>query len=399
MDAYLASSEVPPINEEEVVHMQGVVVENGRVELANDLEVRPPGPSEVRVRVLASGLCRSDLLPIDEPQPDAMVLGHEASGVIDALGARVSGLQVGQRVAVSCPLPCNRCEACAKGHFTACPQSFGIGETPFSRKGQPVRALARVSSLAEYIVVDEFQAHPVHSLSPNAAALVGCAVSTGYGMTKNVVELKTGEIVIVFGVGGIGINSVQTARMLGAHRIIAVDINSDKERTAHQFGADDFVQIPPGSTAEDIVQTIQRVAGEGADAVIDCTGQSSVLEAAQWLLKPGGRLGLVGIPHDGGTMNINVSNAMYRHLTIRGALNGASNPFVDMGDIVQLAETHHLELETQVSHTFALEDYADAIDALRKGKVLRAVVEMPSAAPPNRSTLPTPIRNDGHRAA
>ncbi|QSZ55584.1 alcohol dehydrogenase catalytic domain-containing protein [Paenarthrobacter ureafaciens] len=240
--------------------MHGVVVRDGHTELVDDLQVRRPEAGEVTVRVLASGLCRSDLLPIDEPSGAPMVLGHEAAGVIEAVGSAVDGLEIGQMVAVTCPVPCNNCDACSRGLYTACASSFGFGEAPFSRDGLPILALARVSSLAEFITVDQFQVHPVASLSAPAAALVGCAVSTGYGMTRNVVELKTGETIMVFGVGGIGINSIQTARLIGARRIIAVDINEEKEAVARKFGADEFIAIKPGMASESIVAEVRHVA-------------------------------------------------------------------------------------------------------------------------------------------
>lgn len=356
--------------------MRGVLVQNGELALVDDLEVRPPRANEVSVRVVASGLCRSDLLPIAEPRPAAMVLGHEAAGVVQAVGADVAGIEPGQQVAVSCPVPCNRCEACARGLFTACEHGFGIDEAPFIRRGKPVLSLARVSSLAEQITVDAFQVHPVHTLEPAAAALVGCAVSTGYGMVRNVVKLKTGESIIVVGAGGIGVNTIQTARFLGASRIVAIDVNPAKEQVARRFGADVFVTIQSGEPVEAIVAAV----GDKVDAVVDCSGQPAVIEAAQRLLKPGGRLGLVGIPRAGTTAAIDIGAAMYNHITISGALNGACNPFVDIPDIVRLAEHGRLDLAGQVSHHFPLADVETAIQALRDGDVLRAVVDMPGAA-------------------
>lgn len=360
--------------------MLGVIVQNGELELADDLEVRPPEPHEVTVRVFASGLCRSDLIPLAEPAPDAMVLGHEAAGVVEEVGADVADVTVGQLVAVTCPVPCNRCDACARGLFTACATSFGFGHAPFTRQGEPVLALARVSSLAELITVDAFQVHPVANLDAPAASLIGCAVSTGYGMTRNVAKVRTGDAVIVFGVGGIGINSIQTAHLLGARRVVAVDVNPDKAAVASEFGATDFVAIAVGDSSEAITQKIQDAIGQKVDAVVDCTGQPAVLEASQRLLKAGGRLGLVGIPRSGTTVALDINAAMYNHIEIAGALNGACDPFVDIPDIVQLAEQGRLNLADQVSHRWPLAQYQEAIDALRAGDVLRVVIDMPAAA-------------------
>jgi S-(hydroxymethyl)glutathione dehydrogenase/alcohol dehydrogenase len=361
--------------------MKGIVVRNGKVTIVDDLEVKEPDAHEVTVRVLASGLCRSDLLPIDEPFETPMVLGHEAAGIIEKVGSRVVGLTRGQRVAVSCSVPCGNCSACAKKLYTACPDNFGIGLAPFTLRGEPVLSLARVSSLAELITVDASQIHPVENLDASAASLIGCAVSTGYGMTKNVVKLQKGESVLVIGVGGIGINSTQTAKLLGASRVVAADINPDKESTALQFGADTFVLLEQGQSWQAIVSAVKQAVGEMFDAVIDCSGQPSSIEAAQYLLKPGGRVGLVGIPHGGATAALNITGAMYNHITVSGALNGACNPFEDLPEIVRLAESGSLNLADQVSHRWPLEKFEEAFEALRSGRVLRAVIDVQSVNP------------------
>ncbi|WP_448623522.1 zinc-binding dehydrogenase [Geodermatophilus sp. URMC 64] len=360
--------------------MNGVIVQDGKLTLADDLEVRSPGPREVSIRVLASGLCRSDLLLMEFPMPDPAVMGHEAAGVVQAVGCEVTTVAVGQQVAVTCQRPCLRCPDCARGRYSACPTSMDDPIPPFTWRGEPVRSIARSSSLATEIVVDEMQVHPISSVGPAAAALVGCAVSTGYGTVRNVAKVAAGESVAVIGVGGIGINSVQTARLLGARRVIAVDVNPAKADLAHRFGADVFVHVEPGMPAEQMAARVREQAGAPVDAVIECTGHAPVLAASLAILDRGGRLALVGIPTRTPTAEFDVMDVMSRHLTIAGALNGACDPFVDMQNIVQLVEQGRLDLDSQVSHRFPLNEVEDAIDALRGGDVLRVVVDMTGEA-------------------
>jgi Zn-dependent alcohol dehydrogenase len=360
--------------------MHGVVVQDGKLTLADDLEVRSPGPHEVGIRVLASGLCRSDLLLLELPMPDPAVLGHEAAGVVQAVGSEVTSVAVGQQVAVTCQRPCLRCGDCARGRYSACLTSMDDPTPPFSWRGRPVRSIARSSSLATEIVVDELQVHPIASIGPAAAALVGCAVSTGYGTVRNVAKVAAGESVAVIGVGGIGINSVQTARLLGARHIVAVDVNPAKADLAKQFGADLFVHVEPGMSAEQMAARLQEQIRGPVDAVIECTGQSSVIAASLAVLDRGGRLALVGIPTRTPTAEFDVMDVMSRHITISGALNGACDPFTDMQNIVQLVEQGRLDLESQVSHRFPLSEVDAAIDALRGGDVLRVVVDVTAEA-------------------
>lgn len=357
--------------------MLGVVVQDGKITLADDLQVRPPRAHEVSVRVLASGICRSDLLPLTRPDPRPAVMGHEAAGIIQAMGPEVAGLSTGQLVAVSCQRPCRRCSACARGRYSACASAFSQGEAPFTWRGQPVRSTARVSSLATEITVDALQVHPVTGLEPAAAALIGCAVSTGYGTVRNVARLATGESAAVIGVGGIGLNSIQTARLIGASRIVAVDVNPGKAAIARRFGADRFVRVQPGASAQQLASQLREEAGGPVDAVIECTGSTAVIAAAPSLLSPGGRLALVGIPSGAAGVEFDVTAMMLSHITVAGALNGACDPFVDIPAIVQLAGQGRLDLAGQVSHRWPLHQAADAIGALQAGDVLRVVVEMP----------------------
>lgn len=368
----------------------GVVVHDGKLTVVDDLEVRQPGPDEVGIRVLASGLCRSDLLPLECPEPEPKVLGHEAAGVVEEVGENVTGITPGQVVAVSCQRPCRRCEACARGRYSACPVAFGIGQTPFTWRGKPARSHARVSSLATNITVDAMQVHPVTALEPASAALIGCAVSTGYGMVRNVAKLAVGESVAVIGVGGIGINSIQTARLFGARRVVAVDINPSKAEVAYAFGADMFVTVEPGLSSEELAALMSAQIGAPVDAVIECTGHLSAIAAAPAILGAGGRLALVGIPGEAPMVGFDVVAMMHKHITVAGALNGACNPFVDLPSIVQLAEQGRLDLAGQVSHRWPLAQVEDAIEALRDGNVLRAVIDLPTDVSSN--PKPSPMR-------
>lgn len=356
--------------------MRGVLVRNGQFELVDGLSVRDPGPHEVKVAVEASGICRSDLLLLEHPSPSPAVMGHEGAGRVTEVGADVEGISVGDRVAVTCQRPCMRCDQCARGRFSACPTSMADTQPLFELEGEPIRSVARSSSLCETIVVDALQAHVVDGLSAPAAALIGCAVSTGYGMVANVGRLQAGETVVVFGVGGIGINSIQTARLLGARRIVAVDVNQDKADVAARFGADEFISAYIGESTEDLAARVRAAAHGAVDVVVEGTGVPTVVEAGLASLAPGGRLALVGIPTKPVASQFDLMDVMGRHLRIEGALNGGCDPFVDMPNIVRFAESKRLNLEDQVSHRFGLPQIRDAIEALESGKTMRVVVEM-----------------------
>ena len=356
--------------------MRGVVFQNNTMTLVDDLEVRDPMPHEVKIRVLASGLCRSDLLHFEYPDPTPVVMGHEAAGIVESIGSEVTSVSVGDHVAVTCQRPCLRCENCARKRYSACLSSMADAIPPFTWRDQPVRSSARSSSLASEIVVDEMQAHPISAVEPAAAALIGCAVSTGYGMVRNVAKLQAGESVAVIGVGGIGINSIQTARQLGARRVVAVDINPEKAELAHQFGADVFVQVDPSASAEEMAQQLLIEMDGPVDAVVEGTGQATAIEASLAVLARGGRLALVGIPTSALSAGFDVMDMMMRHLTIAGALNGGCDPFVDMQNIVELVEQGRFDLTSQVSHRFPLSRIDEAFDALRGGHVLRVVVDV-----------------------
>ena len=355
---------------------RAAVFDGEHLAVVDDLLVREPGPGEVRVRVVASGICHSDLNVLDgtSPVPTPVVLGHEAAGVVDAVGEGVDAIAPGDEVVVAAAVACGRCRACTSGRPGACTDAFAPNVAPFTWRGEPVRAYANVASFAGATVVRAEQVVAAAGLPAAEAALIGCAVSTGYGVVANVVPVRGGDTVVVFGVGGIGVNAIQTARLLDAARVVAVDVNPEKAEAARHFGADEVVIAPHTATSEELVALVRAVTDAPVDAAIECSGASVAIAAALAVTGPGGTTALVGIPPPGATASLDV-HALLRNRRVVGSLNGTVDVPRDFPVIVDRARRGDLDLTAQVSRVWPLADIDDAIAAVRAGHVVRAVLD------------------------
>ena len=356
--------------------MRAAVWDGTRISVVDDVTVREPGPGEVQVEVQASGICHSDLNVIDGTSPRGVpiVLGHEAAGVVGAIGVGVEGVSIGDAVIVGSVAPCRTCRACRDQRFTDCVSAFSGGTTPFEWNGRAVGQYANISSFASRITVRATQVVPAAGLVATQAALIGCAVSTGYGVVRNVARVRAGDRVAVFGIGGIGVNVLQTCRLQRASRIIALDADARREGIAFRFGATDFVAVPRGADRARVAGLVHAIEPHGVDAAFECSGAPSAIEAAIQVLDHGGVAALVGMPPLGARSSFDVG-ALFRGRRIVGSLNGAQNPDRDLADIVALARAGALDLAAQVTHVWRLDEIDDAIAAVRRGDVVRAVLD------------------------
>jgi S-(hydroxymethyl)glutathione dehydrogenase/alcohol dehydrogenase len=343
--------------------VRAVVFDGSDLVVVDDLSVPEPGPGQVTVRVLASGICHSDLNVVDGtvPVPPPVVLGHEGAGVVDRLGDGVTGWSVGDPVLLGGLTACGTCRNCRAGHPTACPDAFGRGGTPFSWRGQPTRSYANVSSFSTMVTVGAGQLTATDGIAPTSACVIGCAVSTGYSVARNAAGIQPGDRVAVLGVGGIGANVLQTARLLGAASITAVDVDPGKESAARHFGATDFA----------LAGTVDG----SFDVVVECSGAPAAIEAAIALTGPGGTTALVGLPPVGYRASFDVGTLM-RGRRIVGSLAGDIVPERDTPAIVAHVRAGELDIDGLVSRVWPLEEIHDAIAAMRAGDVVRAVLDL-----------------------
>ena len=345
--------------------------------MTDELEVRDPLPHEVGIRVLSSGICLSDYHVMESGGSQfggPVVLGHEAAGIVEKVGAAVATLTEGDMVAVHCQVPCLSCDVCRAGDYWICDNMFQRSQ-PFQLNGTPVSSMARVSSFASHIVVDACQAVPT-TLGSAAACLVGCAGSTGYGSAANVAQVRPGQRVLILGLGGIGAVSLRACQILEAEAVFAADINSIKQVAAEKFGATDFILLQRGASVGDMADQLLEKMDGPVDAVIDFTGSGPAVSAAVKVLHRRGRLALVGQNPAPQLSEFDLNLMTMKGLTIVGALNGACDPFIDLPKLVRLAESGALRLEKVVSHTFPLDRIEDAIAALIGGEALRIVLDM-----------------------
>ena len=224
--------------------MKGIVYTGEGAEVLDGLEVRDPGPGEVIVRIVAAGVCHSDITAASGAfgWPAPAVLGHEGAGVVERVGTGVTHVQPGDHVIISTLAACGVCKACAKGKPTRCRQTLGNMAQPFTLNGDPCWNFAAASVFTEYTVVRAFQAVKIPKDVPlTSACLVGCGVMTGAGAVMYRSNVQVGDTAVVYGCGGVGLNAIQALRVKRASRIIAIDVEPGKEQLARQFGATDFL--------------------------------------------------------------------------------------------------------------------------------------------------------------
>ncbi|MCL6734918.1 Zn-dependent alcohol dehydrogenase [Streptomyces neyagawaensis] len=347
--------------------MRGVVFDGKRVEVVDDLDVREPGPGEVRVAVAAAGLCHSDLSVVDGtiPFPAPVVLGHEGAGVVDAVGAGVTHVRPGDHVALSTLANCGTCTDCDRGRPTMCRRAIGRPERPFTRGEEPVFQFAANSAFAERTVVKAVQAVRIPDDIPlTSAALIGCGVLTGVGAVLNRARVDRGESVLVIGAGGIGLNVIQGARLAGATRIVAVDANPEKEAVARQFGATHFL-----TSAEDA----REVVPTGVDHAFECVGRVELIRQAIDLLDRRGQAVLLGVPAATAEASFRVSS-LYLDKAILGCRYGSSRPQRDIALYAELYREGRLLLDELVTATYPVEDFTKAAQDAAEGRVARAVL-------------------------
>ncbi|MEU1318478.1 Zn-dependent alcohol dehydrogenase [Streptomyces tibetensis] len=347
--------------------MRGVIFDGKQVRVVTDLQVREPGPGEVRVAISAAGLCHSDLSVVDGtiPFPVPVVLGHEGAGVVEAVGAGVTHVVPGDHVALSTLANCGTCAECDRGRPTMCRRAIGRPGRPFGHAGSPVHQFASNSAFAERTVVKAVQAVRIPDDIPlTSAALIGCGVLTGVGAVLNRARVDHGDSVLVIGTGGIGLNVLQGARLAGAGRIVAVDANPAKEEAARRFGATDFLTSAEG--LRDLLPT-------GADHAFECVGRVELIRQAIDALDRHGQAILLGVPPATAEASFRVSS-MYLDKSILGCRYGSSRPQRDIALYAELYRQGRLLLDELVTRTYPVEDFEKAAADAEAGRVARAVL-------------------------
>jgi S-(hydroxymethyl)glutathione dehydrogenase/alcohol dehydrogenase len=354
--------------------MRGAVWDGTSLFVSDRLTLRPVGAGEVRVRVLRSGICHSDIAMMTPHLPTLpIVLGHEAAGEIAALGAGVEGWTVGDRVTVGTQTPCGECRECRRGEPHNCDINWGfVPGFPFTLDGKPVASFANVSSFAGEIVVKASQLFAIGDMPPEQAALIGCAVSTGVCASRVLGRVRAGDSVAVFGVGGIGVNAIQGAAREGAH-VIAIDANPAKEAVARQFGAAAFVLADPMQDSASAAAMLAQ--GHGPiDLVVECSGAVGAIETALRCTKRGGRVVLIGMSRPGSQAALPLDSFVMGGEVI-ATMNGGALPDRDYPELIAQARDGRLNLSDQVSGVWPLDGINEAIAALKAGEVTRALVD------------------------
>ena len=347
-----------------------------------EVELDGPKDGEVLVRIEAAGVCHSDLhyMTGDLPAKLPLVVGHEGSGVVEAVGPSVARVAVGDRVALLWRPRCGECEACVAGNPVLC--RFGRvlaagnglmdGTTRLHRGDERIHHLMGVSCFAERVVVSESSVMAVpEGVPPQIAAIAACAVITGVGATFNAVSGAAGRPLLVLGAGGVGLAAVMGAALTGAHPVIAVDVDPAKLELAARVGATDVLDAREG----DVVQRVlDLTAGAGVPWAVDTVGSPETLRQSIASLAPAGTLVAIGLSRSDSTVAVPINDLVQRQKTIVGSLYGSSNPRIDLPRIFDLYLTGRLPLDELIGNSRPLAEVNQAYEDLRQGGVGRTIL-------------------------
>jgi Zn-dependent alcohol dehydrogenase len=346
-----------------------------------ELELAPPGPGEILIRIRAAGLCHSDLSVIDGSRPRVMpmVLGHEAAGEVIELGSGVSEFAPGDHVVLAFVPSCGRCEPCLDGRAALC-EPGAVANAAGSllsgarrwrdSDGEALHHHLGVSAFAEHAVVSAHSAVKIDPELPfEVAALFGCAVLTGVGAALYSAGVSPGDSVAVFGLGGVGLAALLGARVAGASTIVAVDVIQEKLDLALELGATHAVLAGQDTEAE-----VRAVTGGGAARVIETAGSAAVLAQAYAATRRGGTTVTVGLPDPAQMLSISAVSLVAEEKTLRGCYLGSAVPARDIPRLVALHRSGALPVERLLTHRLALEEINEGFDRLARGEAVRQAV-------------------------
>jgi S-(hydroxymethyl)glutathione dehydrogenase / alcohol dehydrogenase len=344
----------------------------------DEIEVAGPRQGEVLIEIKASGLCHTDYHLIEgtmAPYPYPIILGHEGSGIVLEVGPGVTTVAPGDHVLpVSMP-ECGQCQNCTSRKTNLCLEFFKIfsSDSPFSRRGHPVSQFLGCGTFSNYTTVKEIAVAKIRADAPfHTSCYISCGVATGVGSVTHGAHVPPGATIVVFGLGGVGLNVVQGARISGASRIIGVDINPDREAIARKLGATDFIN--PKNVSGELVPLLQELTGGGADYAFECVGNPILMRQALEATRPGTGIAIVigGAP-TGQELHLSPMSLLMGR-TLQGSMLGGIKGRTDVPKLVDLYMQGQVKVDELITHYFPLERINDGFAAMRDGKAIRAVV-------------------------
>lgn len=347
-----------------------------------DIDVAPPGEGEALVEIVASGLCHTDLTALDGVNATSvypLIPGHEGAGRVVEVGSGVLDLRPGDHVIPLYGPECRHCRMCRSGRTNLCwtikpTRDKGVmpdGTPRFATAGRPVHHFMGTSTLSRYTVVPEIALAKVRSDAPlDRICLFGCGVTTGVGAA--LAEVREGDTVAVFGLGGIGINVIQGARLAGAARIVGIDVTDRKNELAYVYGMTDFVNA--GREGAKVAQAIRDLSDGGVDVAFECTGIVPVMRQSFDCCNPAwGTAVLLGVEPPGAEMGFPPVGVRYGR-TIRGSYFGGVKGRSGLGKLIDLYMDGDIDLKRQITHRLTLDEVNHGFDLMRRGESVRSVV-------------------------
>lgn len=354
-----------------------VATERDRFEVMN-VDLDPPNAGEVLVKMVATGVCHSDLSIINGtiPSPFPVVLGHEGAGIVEQIGDEVTQVAPGDHVVLSFIPQCGECYHCAHGQPFLCtagkPDGCQLdGTTRVHRDGDAVFVMSFLGNMAEYAVVPAICVVPIEkTIDFKAAALVGCGVTTGVGAAIKTAAVHPGATVAVFGCGGVGVSVIQGARIAGAKQIIAVDLSAEKMENARRFGATHTVT----AGGDPVREVMELTAGFGVDFSFEVIGHPSTIESCIKCARRGGNAVLVGVGRAQERFSVSSLILPLTAKNIVGCMYGSVNFKADFPMYLDLYRTGALDLDGMVSRTYSLDEAPQAFADLERGVNTRGVI-------------------------
>ena len=348
------------------------------------IEVEGPREGEVLVEIKATGICHTDAFTLSGADPEGLfpsVLGHEGAGVVVDTGAGVTSVKKGDHVIPLYTPECRQCDYCTSGRTNLCQairETQGQGLMPdetsrLSLNGDRLFHYMGTSTFSNYTVLPEIAVAKIREDAPfDKVCYIGCGVTTGIGAVINTAKVRPGSNVVVFGLGGIGLNVVQGARMVGANRIVGVDLNPEREVLARQFGMTDFVN--PSELEGDLVAHLVELTGGGADYSFECIGNVEVMrQALECCHKGWGESIIIGVAPSGAEISTRPFQLVTGRVW-RGTAFGGARGRTEVPQIVDWYMEGKINIDDLITHTMPLEDINSAFDLMHEGKSIRSVV-------------------------